>query len=359
MTEIRTEQLGDPWAVSSAEELLTLVPERTRSISLPVADPRPLAQAIAGMANGRGGVVIVGIEPDGGNPAGRAAAIDPAAFEQGIAAAVELIDPPVSHLVLQRTLPVDGGVIGLVHVRLSPSAPHMVTADGRIYRINAEGAQPIRSRRALDELYARGRGERERADRLVDAMMEKLSLQHYAFYSLAVIGCTHVPSGEPYRSARTDRAWLTPASDELVARFNLAAVEPRVGPGEVEVRSPGDVNAFMIVTRNGCVAAGEVQRRPYHEEMDSQASLTERLRLLVHTVGRMLSAAPDTIMLPHVFIEGIRGLRIVRDTEKRMLSGNAPQDTARHPLTAGDARDVAYLQSLPDEAMDRLATLFP
>jgi hypothetical protein len=64
-------------------------------------------------------------------------------------------------------------------------------------------------------------------------------------------------------------------------------------------------------------------------------------------------------MLPHIFIEGVRGLRLVRDPERRVLSAHAPQDTARYALTVGDARDESYLASLPGEAMSRLEPLFP
>lgn len=231
--------------------------------------------------------------------------------------------------------------------------------DGGIYRTDGSGVGPIRSRRALDDLYARGRGERERADRLVEAMVEKLALGHYAFYSLAVIGCTQRPSGEPYRAAQADRTWLAPAADPFIAAFALHEPEPKISPGEVELRSPGEVNAYVRVTRAGCVAAGEVQRRPYHDELDTLANLTDRTTRLCGTVARVLAVAGDALMLPQVFIEGVRGLRLVYDPAKRLLSGNAPQDTARYALSLGDARDPGYVARLPGEAMERLAALFP
>lgn len=351
--------LLDPSMVVEASSLLNAMIEPSRTVCVPAADIDALARAIVAMANSRGGDIILGARP---NEDGRIVALpglDADHLSGAVGSAVELVDPPVSHLVHVRTLPGEGRSIAIAHVRLSPSAPHLVTTDGGLYRISRDGVQPIRSRRALDDLYARGRGERERADRLIEAMIEKLTLSHYAFYSLAVVACTHVPSGEPYRAAQTNPAWLAPPDDAFVGAFALNEHEPRVGPGELELRTPGEVNAYIRVTRSGCVAAGEVQRRPYHEELDTAAAIERRISLLVATVARLLSVAGDTLMLPHVFVEGVRGLRLVRDPEKRIVSGNAPQDTARHPLTVGDARDATYCDGLAGEALDRLSTLFP
>jgi hypothetical protein len=359
MGETLRAQPLDPSGVDDIRSLLDAVVDQSRTVCLPDADSETLARTIVAMANSRGGDVIVGAEADRQNLIVGLPGVERSHLDYAIARAIDLVDPPVSHLVQPRVLAGEGRVAAIVHVRLSPSSPHLVRSDGGIYRIGGDGVQPIRTRRALDDLYARGRGERERADRLVEAMIEKLTLSHYAFYSLAVIACTHLPSGEPYRSAQTDAGWLAPPDDPFIAAFGLHDHEPRIGPGEVELRTPGEVNAYIRVTRSGCVAAGEVQRRPYHDELDTAASVERRLSLLVATTSRLLSVAGDTLMLPHVFIEGVRGLRLVRDPEKRALSGNAPQDTARHPLTVGDARDPAYCAALPGEAMDRLASLFP
>jgi hypothetical protein len=353
------EQPVDPWAVEDATVLLDALVDETRTVCLPVAEPAAIARAIVAMANSRGGDIVVGARTNGDGRVAELTGVEPEDVPACLATATETIDPPVTHLVQQRTLPADGRAVAVVHVRLSPSAPHLITTDGGLYRIAGDGVQPIRSRRALDDLYARGRGERERADRLVEAMIEKLTLAHYAFYSLAVIASTHVPSGEPYRAAFGDRRWLTPPEDPFIAAFTLAEQEPRVGPGEIELRTPDEVNGYIRITRSGCVAAGEVQRRPYHNELDSAGSLEQRLARLINTVARILGAAPDTLMLPQVFVEGVRGLHLVRDPERRIVTGNAPQDTARHPLTAGDARDEVYLAGLPGEAMSRLAGLFP
>lgn len=349
----------DPWALADAAALLNTPLDPVRVVCLPEADGHAIGRAIVALANTRGGDILVGAVADEDGGIRSFTGIDPSVFAEAVTAAVAGVDPPVSHLVQQRAVSAGEQMVGMVRVRLSPSAPHLLTSDGGIYRAGRDGVQPIRSRRALDDLYARGRGERERADRLVEVMVEKLSLGHYAFYTLAVIACTHEPSGEPYRAAQADARWLAPADDPFVAAFSLHEHEAKVSPGEVELRTPGDTFAFIRVTRSGCVAAGEVQRRPYHEELDTVTNLEARLTRICATAARLLAASGDALMLPQVFIEGVRGLRVVRDPEKRVLSGNAPQDTARHPLSLGDARDPAYVARLPAEAMERLAALFP
>jgi hypothetical protein len=353
------ERAADPWTLDDGSALLDAGLDLARTACLPEADSTALARAIAAMANSRGGDIVVGATTD---PTGRVvevAGIRPEDFAGAVARAVEQVDPPVTHLLRQTVLPAGGRMIGLLQVRLSPSAPHLVTTDGAIYRIGERGVRPIGSRRALDDLYARGRGERERADRLVEAMLAKLALGHYAFYSLAIVACTQQPSAEPFRRAQTERHWLAPLEDPFVAAWALHEQEPHLGPAEIELRAPGEQNGYIRVTRSGCVAVGEVQRRPYHEELDTSAQLEARVERLVRTVARLLAVATDPLILPHIFIEGVRGLRLVRDPEKRVLSANAPQDTARHALTVGDARDEAYVASLPGEAMSRLASLFP
>lgn len=352
-------QVVDLWTLGDASALRDELLDRTRTVCLPSDDAGSIARSIAAMANSRGGDILIGVEADAAGRVEALPGVEPDELSAIVTRSAELVDPPVTHLLRLRAIPSGDRPVGLVRVRLSPAAPHLVTADGAVYRLSAGGVQPIRSRRALDDLYARGRGERERADRLVEAMVAKLALGHYAFYSLAVVACTQQPSGEPFRRAQTEACWLAPPGDPFIATFALHEPEPHIGAGEIELRTPGEVNAFIRITRSGCVAAGEVQRRPYHEELDTAAHLEARIELLVQTAARVLSVASDALMLPHIFIEGVRGLRLVRDPDRRIVSAHAPQDTARHALTIGDARDAAYLAALPAEAMSRLDALFP
>jgi hypothetical protein len=342
----------DPW---SADDLSTGRLDPLRAAGLLAADPVELARAIAGLANARGGDVLLGTELDGDGAVVSQPGVAVDVAETALDGALALIDPPVGHLVRARRL--DDARVLVVRVRLSPSTPHIVTATGEIPRMEKGGLGPVRSRRGLDDLYARGRGERERADRLVDAMVEKLVLAHYAFYTLAIIACTQDPSGEPYRAAVDGQ--LAPPDDAFIAAFGLHEHEPRVWPAEIELRTPGDTGAFLRVTRSGAAAAGEVQRRPYHEELDSLTGLESRITALAGATCRILAPAGEAVMVPHLFLEGIRGLRLVRDPATKTTTGRAPQDTTRYALSLGDARDPEYPARLAAEAMERLAGFFP
>lgn len=359
MSDSRAAPIGDPFVLDDLSVLCDTVPDRARVVTLATADPEAVARAMAALANSRGGDIVVGAACDAAGRVTSMHGVDAAAFERAVVLALTQIDPPISHLVSRKVTRAGEAPVGVVRVRLSPSSPHLLMSDGGIYRTAEHGVEPIRSRRTLDDLYARGRGERERGDRLVDAMVEKLVLAHYAFYSLAVVACTHTPSGEPYRAAVADPGWLAAPDDPFIARFGLHEHEPSVSPGELELRTPGEVNAFVRITRSGCVAVGEVQRRPYHDELDTAENMRARFAALGSAAARLLSPAADALILPHVFVEGVRGLRLVLDAAPRRTSGNAPQDTVRFPLSVGDARDAAYVQRLPEEAMERLAVLFP
>src|SRR5207249_3370874 len=141
--------------------------------------------------------------------------------------------------------------------------------------------------------------------------------------------------------------------------FGLHEVEPKVWPGEIELRTEGDVGGYLRVTRSGCVAVGEIQRRPYHEELDSVERLSGRLAALTGAACRLLAHAADSVMLPHLFVEGVRGLRISLDPARRLNSGQAPQDTTRYALPVGDARDPDYPARLAGEAITLLQSFFP
>ena len=328
----------------------------TRSISLTAPDATTTAAALAALANTRGGDAL--LHPEAG-VGGKGEAGDSAtAIEQRLALALTLIDPPIDHLVRHRALLTDGGPLVQARVRMSPSSPHVVTATGLIPKLEDGALRPVRSRRELDDLYARGRGERERADRLVDAMIEKLTLSHYAFYNLALVACTHLPSAEPYSAAAT--ALIAPG-DAFIEAFKLHEEEVAVRTGEVELRTPGDVGAYIRVTRAGCVAAGEIQRRPYHDELDSLEGLRARIERTAATVCRLLAPSGDSVMLPHLFVEGVRGLRLLEFAQgnRRRTTNLAPQDTSRYALALGDPKDPAYPARLAAEAMTRLEALFP
>ena len=346
----------DPW---SADQLLGGRLDPSRALAISGLDPVAIARAVAALANMRGGDVLLGAAAEVDGTLTAAEGLPAASAEEALHTGLALVDPPVGHLVRTRTIAANGGVVLVARVRLSPSTPHIVTDSGLIPWLKGGEIRPVRTRRELDELYARGRGERERADRLIDAMAEKLALGHYAFYNLAIIACTHAPSAEPFRAAESGA--LAPAGDPFVEAFRLHEHEPKAWPGEIELRTEGETGGYLRVTRSGCVAAGEIQRRPYHEELDTAEGLRSRVEKAATTACRLLARAADGMTVPHVFIEGVRGLRLVTDATARIhvTTGSAPQDTARHALAIGDARDPDYPARLAVEALSRLESLFP
>lgn len=358
MSDRTPTSFDDPCVVGPDQSVIGLTVDPARTLAILSTDTAAIARAIAAMANTNGGEIVLGAALDHEGRIAEIAGITELAGHEAIAAALGRIDPPVAHLVQHRVTTTPDGIIGLVRVRLSPSAPHLVTSDGGIYRLGADGVRPIRSRRALDGLYARGRGERERADRQIEAMIEKLVVAHYAFYSLAIVACTHEPSAEPFAAAQRV-ALLAPADDPFVRAFGLHEHEPKIGPGEVELRTPGEVNAYLRITRGGCVAAGEVQRRPHHEELDSETNIRARLTRLCDSAARLLRPATGALMAPSLFVEGVRGLRLVIEEKPYRRTGASQQDTIRASLAIGDPRDQAYVNAVATEAMERLGSLFP
>ena len=165
----------DPWTADdfSAGQLDPL-----RTFGLPAPHADIVARAAAALANSRGGDLLLGaaIGPDG--TLMRAHGVPVQEAQEALAAGLAKVDPPIHHLVRTRLVETPVGGVLVARVRLSPSTPHLVMDTGSIPRLGDEGLRPVRSRRELDDLYARGRGERERADRLVDAMIEKIVLAH-------------------------------------------------------------------------------------------------------------------------------------------------------------------------------------
>ncbi len=353
MTNPATEMYLDPWAAPLLEGGPV---DNRRTLGLPAPHAENVARAAAALANTRGGDLLLGVALGADACLSAPAGLSAETAETALIDGLSLVDPPITHLVKTRLVEQAAGAVLVARVRMSPSTPHLVTDGGGIPRLGDDGIRPVASRRELDDLYARGRGERERADRLIDAMIEKLTLAHYAFYSVAIIACTHEPSAEPFSAAAA--GLLAPPDDPFVRAFGLAAYEPRSGPAELELRGPEETGAYLRVTRSGCVAAGEVQRRPYHEELDQAARFRDRLESLAASACRLLGHAADPVMVPHLFVEGVRGLRLVLNAERRITTGSAPQDTARYALPLGDARDPEYPARLALEAFARLESLF-
>ncbi|MHB8574617.1 MAG: hypothetical protein ACYDCQ_04735 [Dehalococcoidia bacterium] len=329
------------------DELLRLIEGRydpARLLASPPGDAG-LGSRIAALANCAGGFVLLGVTVDreSGNAVEVAGVSDEAA-RGALRLALERIDPPAEHLVSLKSFssPFRSTPLALLAVRQSPSPPHLVVPDGLVLVSLAAGVRSVKSRAELDALYQRGRAERERADRQIDGMIEKLIQAHYAFYGVGVVSCTQNPTADPYLWARDNAAGLVAETGEFGEGWKLTEEFVKVRPGEVELKGDREAHGYLRITRSGCVAVGEVRRRPPGNAIGSVDDVVRRLGQMVDLGARILARAPSATIVPRLFYEGMRGQRIVIGEQPYTESAGLELDTAQFPGNLGDAADAGY-----------------
>lgn len=319
--------------------------DAARLVALP--DAATLPEALSALANGAGGHVLLGLALDSDGGVAAVPGIDADAARAALDAALEQIDPPLAQLIGFEEISSSRGPFASVSVTMSTNPPHLVRGAGRVLVGGAHGLRPIATRRELDALYARGRGERERAERQVDGMVDKLLQAHYAFYGLGIVAATRTPTAEPFLEARDEPARLLAPAPAFAAEWALTAEMTRSRPGEVEVRGEREVFGYIRLTRGGCAAAGEVRRRPPGDTVASVAELRERLERLAALVLGALAPAGDEVV-PRMFFEGVRGRRLVLSQDPYEESEKIGPDTAQISGPSGDPADPAYRRALTD-----------
>ncbi|HLZ72125.1 MAG TPA: hypothetical protein VKV26_19640 [Dehalococcoidia bacterium] len=310
-----------------------------------------LAPLIVALANATGGYVALGCEinAESGAP-GAVPGISGEAAAEALAAALGRVDPPVEHLLTsERTVSPAGAELSLVSVRQSPSPPHLLVPDGAVLLSTAAGVRSVRSRAELDALYQRGRNERERAERQIDAMIEKLLQAHYAFYGVGVVACMQRATAEPYLWAREHADELISESDPFCAGWKLTPELMKTRPGEVDLRGEKEVFGYLRITRAGCVAVGEVRRRPAGNTVGTVEDVARRIDTMVSLACRILAQAPDATIVPRLFYEGMRGQRVVVSQDPYGESSALELDTAQFPGNMGTPADPAYPRRLSGE----------
>jgi len=150
-----------------------------------------LAGVLVGMANTRGGVVLVGISPRAGRIQGLS---DPQAMLDHVFQAALLVDPPLVLPMPQVRHTVSGDVV-LVQVPMG--LPHVYSLEGRY--LGREGAQtnPLPARRLRQLLVERSAVQFE-ALTVPGATLDDLDMEKAAAYvaALGVVGESPRPSGE-------------------------------------------------------------------------------------------------------------------------------------------------------------------
>jgi hypothetical protein len=324
--------------------------DRARFAALAGGD-EALARQVAAFANATGGFVALGceIEPESGTVTATPGIAGDTATEL-VAGALARIDPPIEHLVVsERVSSPAGAELTLVSVRQSPSPPHLLVPEGAVLLSTAAGVRAVRSRAELDALYQRGRNERERAERQIDAMIEKLLQAHYAFYGVGVVACTQSATAEPYLWAREHADELVSESDPFCAGWKLTPDLLKTRPGEVEVRGEKDVFGYIRITRAGCVAVGEVRRRPAGNAVGTIEDVARRIGTMAGLACRILAHVPDATIVPRLFYEGMRGQRVIVSQDPYGESSPLELDTAQFPANMGTPSNRAFQRRLADE----------
>jgi len=342
--------------------LRTVGPRYERSRFAALLDPEiDLTRQVAAFANTTGGFIVLGasIDPETGAPI-EAAGIDHVAAGAAVRESLAKIDPPVDHLVSSRPIESPSSSVPLLFVSVSqsPSPPHLVVPDGQVLISVAEGVRHVQSRAELDALYQRGRSERELADRQIEAMIEKLVQAHYALYGIGFVACTQTPTAEPFLWARENPAALVEEMLPFSTDWGLTEETIKLRPAEIELRGELDAHGYIRVTRGGCVAVGEIRRRPPGNTLGSIDDVVRRVSTMVELAARILAHAPSATVVPRLFFEGLRGQRLVVSDQPYAESSPVELDTLQFPGNLGSEGDKFFVPRLTGDLVGRLLSCF-
>lgn len=354
-----SESLLDPRQVAAATDLPGRRLDPRRVICLGGEAPE-LAAAVAGLANGSGGHLLIGAQSDTeGERIEAVPYVDLVEAEQRLRRAAATLDPPASDL-LQLRLFSCGNGRGLIiaNVRQSPRPPHIDPASGLIYLSGEDGVRPLRARAGLDALYEKARAERGRAERLIDAMLERLMLAQYSFYGLGVLACLQRPAADPYLWAREHIDAFADPADPFIAEWELTPKAVKVRPGDTEARGEREVAGLLRVLRSGCIAVGETRRRPPGDILGAPEDVAQRVQMMVDSACRILAHAEQPLIVPRLYAEGVRSMRMIAGRQPYAESKPLSLDMLQIPGPIGDAADAQYRQQLSQQLLIGLCAAF-
>jgi len=348
----------DPEAPPKAETLIESTLDPLQVICLPRPTASSGAAAVIGLANALGGQVWFGVRSDTSGKTVRALpGVDPLAADALLREICQRIDPPMSDLVSTRTLPVAGGLAVLVvSVRQSAAPPHIDAVTGRIFLRRPDGTRPVASRVELDAIYKKGRAAGQRAERLIEAQIERLSLAQFGCYGVAVVACSAAPDAASYLWARERPDALTDAADPFMRAWGFSERDVHVHPGEVELRSEREVAGVVRVSRSGSAVVGEIRRRASGDFIGPLGELSDNLRNIVEAACRLLSHADSTAMIAHLYCDGLKGVRLPKRDDLEKDSAPCDVDTVQRRGPAGDSRDPEYRRRLHAGFLQQIVT---
>lgn len=311
------------------------------TIHLTTPDASLCRAALAGLANARGGRIVM--------TAGLS--------EVDVAELAGQIDPPLTRLI-SVCAGADTSAL-IVNVRQSPQCPHIDAESGAIFEHDpAVGIVPVTTQAGLDRLYRKGHAAEERALRSIDGMIERMQLASFGHYGLAIVACLRIPSSEPYLWAAEHPDDLATSADPFIADWAFSSSMVRLRPGDAELRGDRDVTGVLRITRAGCVAVGETRRKPAADVLGSPEQIRERMHILAGTLCRALAHADNRIIMPRLLCEGLRGTKLDAGTTNAAQPAAATVDVVAEPGPVGDAGDPSYRLQLADQLLERLLAVY-
>ncbi|GAB4323531.1 MAG: hypothetical protein Kow0010_04910 [Dehalococcoidia bacterium] len=283
-------------------------PQPERLVALPSWSRQEAAAAAAALANTTGGLVIIGAS------AGAAGAVT--AFtgtdvpEAELAAVARDLGPAGPFLVETAAFDIDGKRVAVLRVGECADTPVVVETDGGVYRRAGGETLRLTTRQALDELYAKSRRLRERAETNLEALLARIAFGHFNYMTIAVAAAPRFPGSAAYEWAQQDPAAVVDPALGFARRWGLDASSLEVTPGELSFILPADDTGFVRIVRNGCVAVGLRMRRPAQDRYLSPADFSALLAEMAELLSRPFQANRYGLVLGAAFLEGVRDLRL-------------------------------------------------
>ena len=157
----------------TGEDLAALAgaaPDPQHLATLAAWDKAEATKAAASLANSGGGLVVVNAD----------------VTEADLLGAADDLGPYGRYLARARIVDAAGKRVGLLAVAESAAPPVLVETTGAIYARSAAGLVQVRSRLELDQLLAKERMLRQRAERHVEGMLDRLAFGHFNYLTVAV-----------------------------------------------------------------------------------------------------------------------------------------------------------------------------
>ncbi len=323
----------------TADDLPGLTADAARSARLAQWSAEDAAREAASLANASGGLIVVG--PQEG------------LSEQSLLAAGDSIEPRGLELLRARVLDTPEGPVGLIAVRECADPPAMAGDDGAIYGRGAGGAELVNTRAALDQLIAKRQRLRERAERVIDAQIERTAFSHDSYFTMALV-VTPLLAGSASRAWARENVQLVLESP-LARRWGLAADHVVDEGAVVEFRLPDDETGFILAAGNGTLAIGQCEQRPPLDHFLPPSELATRLGEFADAAQMLLANVDAGPVLPALFLEGFRELRLEAGDG---YGAPCSKDLLRTFLTSSLVTTDAERDALAAEMGDVLGPLF-